>query len=287
MVSAGGVAVITDSTAYLPAGSAEALDVRVVPLQVIVGSVVCAEGSEITPAEVAAVLARGHGVTTSRPSPSLFVAAYRDAVAAGATALVSVHLSSAMSGTVDAARLAAAEVGGQQGVDIRVIDSQSVGMGMGFAVLAAGAAAADGADVDAVEAAARHTLGQTRAYFYVATLEFLRRGGRLGAARALLGSALAVKPLLQVREGRIEPLERVRTASRAIARLEDIAVEQAGDDPVAITVHHLGALERAEQVAEALDNRLPKVEELFTCEVGAVVGAHTGPGMLAVVVCRR
>ena len=277
------VAVVTDSTAYLPSGSAALLGVQVVPLQVIVGGVVRAEGEEIGPSEVAAVLHRGHSVSTSRPSPSLFAAAYHRALGAGATSIVSVQLSAAMSGTVDAARLAAADVGG----DIRVIDSRSVGMGMGFAVLAAADAAVAGADVEAVVETVTQTLGRTQAIFYVDTLEYLRRGGRIGAARALVGSALAVKPLLCLRNGRIEPLERVRTASRAIARLEELAVLMAADEPVSIAVHHLDASPRAAQVVEALETRLPKAGDIITTEVGAVVGAHTGPGMLAIVVCTR
>jgi len=277
------VAVVTDSTAYLPSGAAALLGVQVVPLQVIVGGVVRAEGEEVGPSEVAAVLHRGQSVSTSRPSPSLFAAAYHRAFAAGATSIVSVQLSAAMSGTVDAARLAAADVGG----DIRVIDSRSVGMGMGFAVLAAADAAVAGADVRAVVETVTQTLGRTQAIFYVDTLEYLRRGGRIGAARALVGSALAVKPLLCLRDGRIEPLERVRTASRAIARLEELVVAMAADEPVSIAVHHLDASIRAAQVVEALETRLPKAGDIITTEVGAVVGAHTGPGMLAIVVCTR
>lgn len=277
------VAVVTDSTAYLPPGTAEGLGVRVVPLQVIVGGVVRAEGCEIGPDEVVAVLSRGHAVSTSRPSPTLFAAAYHDAFAAGATSVVSIQLSAAMSGTVEAARLAASDVGG----DVRVVDSRSVGMGFGFAVLAAAEAAAAGADADAVVEVAARTLAGTQVFFYVDTLEFLRRGGRIGAAQALFGSALAVKPLLRVHNGRIEPLERVRTASKALARLQEIAVETAGDEPVRVAVHHLGSLTRAEALAQALDLRLPKVDELVTTEVGAVVGAHTGPGMVGVVLARR
>jgi DegV family protein with EDD domain len=277
------VGVVTDSTAYLPAGSAELLGVQVVPLQVIVGGVVRAEGEEIGPSEVAAVLHRGQTVSTSRPSPSLFAAAYHRALAAGATSIVSVQLSGAMSGTVEAARLAAADVGG----DITVIDSRSVGMGMGFAVMAAAEAAVAGGDSGAVVEAVTRTLAGTQAIFYVDTLEFLRRGGRIGAARAMVGSALAVKPLLCLRDGRIEPLERVRTSARALARLEEIAEQLAGDNAVSVAVHHLDAPARAAQVAEAIDNRLSKVDTIITSEVGAVVGAHTGPGMLAVVVCRH
>ena len=278
-----GVAVVTDSTAYLPAGLAEQFGLRVVPLQVIVGDVVRAEGVDIAPAELAAALTAGQSVSTSRPSPSLFAATYRDAFAAGAISIVSVHLSGAMSGTVEAAQLAASEVGG----DVRVLDSRSVGMGMGFAVLAAAEAAAAGADAAAVLAVAQRTLATTHAFFYVDTLEFLRRGGRIGAAAALVGSALGVKPLLCLQNGRIEPLERVRTAARALTRLEELVAAEAGDGPVSVAVHHLAAPARAVRLAQELDLRVPKLDELVTTEVGAVVGAHTGPGMLAAVVCKR
>lgn len=278
-----GVAVVTDSTAYLPAGLAEQFGLRVVPLQVIVGDAVRAEGVDIAPAELADALTAGQVVSTSRPSPSLFAAVYRDAFASGATSVVSVHLSGAMSGTVEAARLAASEVGG----DVRVLDSRSVGMGMGFAVLAAAEAAAAGADAVATLAAAQRTLATTRAFFYVDTLEFLRHGGRIGAAAALVGSALGVKPLLCLRNGRIEPLERVRTATRALIRLEELVAEESGDGPVSVAVHHLAAPARAARLAQELDLRVPKLNELVTTEVGAVVGAHTGPGMLAAVVCKH
>ena len=228
-----GVMVVTDSTAYLPSGAADAMGVRVVPLQVIVSGGVRSEGAEIGPAEVADALRHGHAVSTSRPSPTLFAAAYREAFAAGASSVVSVHISSEMSGTLDAARLAANDVDGK----VLIVDSRSVGMGMGFAVQAGAEAAKAGADADAVVEVVKRTLATTQAFFYVDTLEFLRRGGRIGAARALLGSALSVKPLLCLRDGRIEPLERVRTSAKAMARLQDIAVEAAGDDPVSVAVH--------------------------------------------------
>ncbi len=277
------VAVVTDSTAYLPGGIADSLGIRVVPLQVILGGAVRTEGADVGPAEVAAALSSGEAVSTSRPSPSVFASTYQKIFADGADAIVSVHLSAAMSGTVEAAQLAASDVGG----DIRVVDSRSIGMGMGFAVLAGAEAALAGADADVVTDAVSRVLSGTTAFFYVDTLEFLRRGGRIGTARAWLGSALAVKPLLGLSEGRIEPLEKVRTFARAIARLEEMAVTFAGDDPVCVAVHHLAAAHRAAALAQALDLRLPKVDELITTEVGAVVGAHTGPGMLAVVVSKR
>ncbi len=278
------VVVVTDSTAYLPEGLAFEYDVGVVPLHVVLGSRTGTEGAEVSPADVAAALAeRRLQVSTSRPTPAELAAAYR---AAEASCIVSVHLSAELSGTYDAAVLAAADVEGD-GIEVRVVDSKTIAMGLGFSVLAAARAARDGAGVDDVEGAARTAAGRTDVLFYVDTLEHLRRGGRIGAAAALLGTALAVKPLLHVIGGRIAPLEKVRTASKALARLEDLAVERAGDGQVDLAVHHLAAADKAAALAERLQARLPEAQIVHVSEVGAVVGAHVGPGLLGVVVSRR
>ena len=142
------------------------------------------------------------------------------------------------------------------------------------------------AGADAAQAAerARRTAYGTSAWFYVDTLEYLRRGGRIGAAAAMVGSALSVKPILHVADGRLEPLDRVRTASRAIGRLEELVVEETGDRAVNLAVQHLAAPDRARELADRLRSRVPGVRDLVVGEVGAVVGAHVGPGMLGVVV---
>ncbi|GAA2792623.1 DegV family protein [Kitasatospora paracochleata] len=279
----GHLALVTDSTAYLPQDAVDRHRIRVVPLSVVVGDEVRTEGIEISPKDVAEALRSKHRVTTSRPSPETFAAAYRAAAEAGATGIVSVHISAELSGTAEAAQLAAAEVD----IPVRVVDSRLVGMALGACVLAAAEAAEAGHDLDEVAAAATRQSGLTSGFFYVDTLEHLRRGGRIGTARALVGSALAVKPLLHLSGGRIEPLEKVRTASRAIARLEEIAVECAGEQEVDIAVHHLAAEDRAEPLAERLRERVPGLRELYLSEVGAVIGAHVGPGLLAVVVSPR
>lgn len=274
------VAVVTDSTAYLPEGLAR--EVRVVPLHVVLGSRTGTEGTEVLPSDVAAALAeRRLKVSTSRPTPREFAEAYR---ATGSSCLVSVHLSAELSGTYDAAVLAAAEVAAD-GIEVRVVDSRTIAMGLGFVVLAAAQAARDGADAEAVAAAAAAV--DTDVLFYVDTLEHLRRGGRIGAAAALFGTALAVKPLLHVTGGQIAPLEKVRTASKALARLEELAVQRAGDGPVDLAVHHLAAPDKAAALAARLAERLPSAAALHVSEVGAVVGAHVGPGLLGVVVSRR
>ncbi|MEU1288318.1 DegV family protein [Kitasatospora sp. NPDC005856] len=277
------LALVTDSTAYLPQDALDRHGITVVPLSVAVGDSVLSEGVEISPKDVAEALRGKQRVTTSRPNPETFAATYRAAAEAGAKGIVSVHISGELSGTVEAARLAAADAP----VPVRVVDSRLVGMALGYGVLSAAEAISAGQGLaEAAEAAARRTAG-TSGFFYVDTLEHLRRGGRIGAARALLGSALAVKPLLHLDGGRIEPLEKVRTASRAIARLEEIAVDRSGEQEVDITVHHLAAEDRAEPLAERLRARVPGLRELYVGEVGAVIGAHVGPGLLAVVVAPR
>jgi len=276
------VAVVTDSTAYLPAELVEQYGIEVVPLYVVLPGRSGREGQDVGPQEVAAAMtARGQQVSTSRPTPGDFVAAYRRCQAAGAARIVSVHLSSELSGTWDAARLAAGQVGEHV---VTVIDSRGTAMATGFAVLAAARAAADGADAEAVAEAARRTAAATRTLFVVDTLEHLRRGGRIGAAAAVLGSALAVKPVLHVVEGEVVPLEKVRTSARAFNRLVQRAVETAGDGPASVAVHHLAAPERADRLAAELRERLPNLRELYVSELGAAVGAHVGPGAVGVVV---
>jgi DegV family protein with EDD domain len=271
------VAVVTDSTCYLPAELAG--PVTVVPVQVVIGGASYDEGVDVTPAQVAAALREFHVVTTSRPSPERFAKAYADAAAAGATAVVSVHLSADLSGTYESAVLAARRAE----LPVQVVDSRNVAMGLGFAVLAAAARAAEGADADRVAAEAVRRAHGAATLFYVDTLEFLRRGGRIGTAQAILGQALAVKPILAVVDGRVSPLEKVRTQSRALARLAELAIDRAGTGPADVAVHHLDAAERASGLAERLVAALPRAR-LVTSEVGAVVGAHVGPGMVAVVV---
>jgi DegV family protein with EDD domain len=276
------VAVVTDSTAYLPAGVAEQRGIRVVALEVRLGERVGREGVDIGAAELSAALADRHiDVQTSRPTPAEFAACYRAALEGGADGVVSVHLSRELSGTWEAARIAADEVGPGR---VRVVDSRAAGMGLGYAVLAAADAADAGADGAAVEAAAADVAARCRMFFSVDTLDRLRRGGRIGAAAALVGTALAVKPLLHVAQGRIVPLEKVRTTARAGQRLVELATRAAGEGPVDLAVHHLGAAARAEQAAARLRERLPGIVRLLVSEVGAVIGAHVGPGLLGVVV---
>ncbi|MPZ66820.1 MAG: DegV family EDD domain-containing protein [Pseudonocardiaceae bacterium] len=275
------VAVVTDSTAYLPAGLADRSGIRVIPIHVTVDGRSSLDGVDLGATDLVAALGRRAAVHTAGPTPGELAAAYREVLATGVDAVVSVHLSRALSSTWEAARLAAEQVDPGR---IRVVDSRSAGMGLGFAALAACAAAAEGAAPTAVYRAAECVAARTRTFFSVDTLEHLRRGGRISSATALLGTALAVKPLLHVADGRIVALEKVRTASRARARLVELVAEAAGSDQVDIAVHHLGAADRAAELVELLHDRLPALGECHVSEVGAAIGAHCGPGTLGAVV---
>jgi DegV family protein with EDD domain len=277
------VAIVTDSTAYLPPRTMERHGITSVPLTVVLGDQALEDGTELSARSLAQALQKRRPVTTSRPSPETFAATYREVAESGATGIVSLHLSSEFSGTYDAAVLAAREAP----VPVRVVDTGMVAMALGFCALAAAESAEAGGTVDDAVTAAEKRAAGTSAHFYVDTLDYLRRGGRIGAAQALLGSALAVKPLLQLHDGRIELLEKVRTASKAIARLEEIVADRAGSAQVDIAVHHLAAPERASALADRLRARVPGLAELHVSEVGAVIGAHTGPGLLAAVVSPR
>lgn len=281
-VSGSHVAVVTDSTAYLPAGFS---DVTVVPLTVVLNGVEGREGLDLTPADVAVALqARRVDVLTSRPPPLAFTQVYDEILASGAAGVVSVHMSRKLSGTYDAAVVGASGFGGR----VLVVDSGSTGMGLGFAVLAGRSAALSGALAAVVRDAALAAAARTTTLFYVDTLEFLRRGGRIGAASALVGTALSVKPILHVVDGVIVARDKVRTSSRALARLIDLAVEAAGESDVDIAVHHVCAPERARWLMAALLDRLgSRVRDRYVIEAGAAVAAHVGPGFAGAVVHNR
>lgn len=277
------VALVTDSTASLSAEVAEKHGIHVVPLQVVVGGKVYEEGvdREATPEFVARALKAWVPVSTSRATPAAMLETYERLAEAGAEEIVSIHLSSDMSATFESAQLAA----DRSPAPVRLLDSRQVGIATGFAVLAAAEALAEGADAEHAVAAARACAEGSDSLFFVDTLDYLRRGGRIGPAAALLGTALAVKPLLRMVEGRIANVEKVRTAGRALSRLADLAVATAGERQVRVAVAHLDNEDRARALADQLTTRLTQNlggREVEVDEVGAVIGAHTGPGLVGV-----
>jgi len=282
------IVVVTDSTSTVPAEVAEARQVHVVPLQVIIDDDVYDEGAEeVTPERLAVALKEKRAVSTSRPAPAVFAECYARLAAEGATEIVSVHLSAEVSGTFESALVASR----QAPVPVTCVDTRQVGVATGYAVESALDVIAAGGGSAEAAAAARERAATATSLFYVDTLEYLRRGGRVGAAAAVFGGALAVKPLLGIVDGVIAPQAKVRTAAKAIARLETLALEAAGEHQVEVCVAHLAAEERAQalaaRMAEQIGDRLvpARTAEPVRCvELGGVLGAHVGPGMLAICV---
>jgi len=272
------VLVVTDSTASLPAGLAAEHGVGVVPLQVGIDGETFHEGLDLDSAALVAALDRHAVVTTSQPSVGAFLEVYRAAAAAGAERIVSVHLSGELSGTVRAAALAAADCP----VPVEVVDSRTVATGLGFAALAAARSAAAGAPTDEVVRVAERVAESTRALFVVDSLDHLRRGGRLSAAAAAIGTALGLRPVLGVRDGRIEVVQKVRSRGAGADRLVAAAEAALAASPhVRFAVHHLGD----DAAARACARRVEDVtgRSVLVSPVSAVLGAHVGPGLLALV----
>ncbi|HET7193646.1 MAG TPA: DegV family protein [Nocardioides sp.] len=278
------IVLVTDSTATLPPKVVAERGIVVVPLQVVIGADVLDEGPDgATPEMVAEALREFRPVSTSRPSPSVMLEVYERAAREGATAVVSVHLSGEMSGTFESAQLAAREAS----IPVTPVDTRQVGIATGYAVLAAADVLDGGGSAEEAAQAARSRAAASSSLFYVDTLEYLRRGGRIGAAAALFGGALSVKPLLTITDGVVANREKVRTAARALSRLEELAVLAADGRQVDACVAHLASPDRAGQLTERLSERLAanlSGREVWCGELGAVLGAHVGPGMLAVCV---
>ncbi len=277
-----GVAVVTDSTSSFPPRQAERATVAVVPLQVVIDGRSRPE-DEVSGLEVAAALRAGRRVSTSRPTPEVIGATYARLAAAGYAAVVSVHLSAAVSGTAEAAEVAA----GSAPLPVLVVDSRVLAMATGFAALTGAEAARRGADATTVAASVARRAAASTTYLCVEDLVHLRRGGRISAAAAVVGTALAVKPLLTVAGGSIRPHERVRTTSRALARLAQLADEAVAaaagrDHRVDVAVHHLDNPDAAARLASALRARV--TGEVVVAELSAVLGVHVGPGTVGVVV---
>lgn len=285
-----GVVIVTDSTACLSEELLEAAGgrVHVVPLTVAVDGENFVEGVDISTDEVSQAQERKAQITTSRPAPARMVELYAEIAEQGAEAIVAVHASSNLSSTVSSAHLAAAEAT----IPVVVIDSLTLGMAMGFAALAGARLAEAGADAGAVADVIRHVARSSRTVIYVDSLDALKRGGRVGRASALFGSALSIKPLLTVREGTIEPLERVRTRSKAMDRLVKRTVEsvielreESPTDEVFVAIHAQTRRDLADEIgARILVDLAEQPPPIVHAPLGAVVTAHVGVGTVATVV---
>ena len=281
------IAIVTDSAAALPpewvaqiAGSGV---LTVVPIPIIIGENVYSDDDEELEVHISLALASGKPVKTSRPSPGQFERAYKAAADAGFQQIVSLHLSKKLSGTLDAAELAA----DRSPIPVHVVDSATVGMGQGGGVQAAVASALRGEDAAAAIAAAHNACATSEIYFYVPSLEQLRRGGRISLASSWFGTVLDIKPILAIKDGAIVPLEKVRTAAKAIARLEALAAAEIvarGPAETRISLHHFGNEAQARTLGDALEAGSPGLAGATLTRLPAVLAAHAGLGVLVVVV---
>ncbi|WP_373142750.1 DegV family protein [Mycobacterium marinum] len=270
------VVVVTDTSARLPADIRERWAIREVPLHILLDGVDLRDGVDEVPADIHKCHA-----TTAAATPAELRAAYRAALADSAgDGVVAVHISAGLSGTYRAAKLAAADLG----PDVRVIDSKSAAMGTGFVALAAARAAAAGEDLESVGRAADAAASRTHAFVVVHRLDNLRRSGRIGGAKAWLGTALALKPLLRVEDGKLVLAHRVRTVKHAMAALADRVCEVVGREPALLAVHHVANVEGANSVAAELGRRLPACEPALVTPLGPVLALHVGAEAVAVCV---
>ena len=270
------IAIVTDSTADLPTSLTRNRSITVVPLTLNFEGRSLLDGVDIRPSEFYRKLpnATTHP-TTSQPSAGRFAETYARLLASHSD-VVSIHISEKLSGTY------ASAVQGAEMTDpkrVHVIDSQLVSMSLGLITLAASEMVARGAEAPAIVDRVVAMRDQVQTYFSVATLEFLRRGGRIGRANALLGSVLQVKPVLCIRDGLVTPLERVRTFDRALNRVVELTREMDNGKGLCVIVGHADAEDDAERVARELES---KCDTLMIQPLGPVVGAHAGPGVVGV-----
>ncbi len=275
------VAVVTDSTSYLPPELIERHGIHIVPLYVVFGPDRTVREVDITDyhAFFEELRQAEKLPSTSQPSVGDFTSVFEPLLAEGRE-IVSVHISGGLSGTPEAARQAkeALERDGKGGERIEVVDSTTAAGGLGFMVLAAAKAAGDGASAKEVAAHVAQARSELKLWFVIDTLEFLRRGGRIGAASAWIGSTLKVKPILTV-ENEMTPVERVRTSRRAFERMVDYARQRKDSGADAWSAQHINAPDACEQLIESCSEVYGRPPTIVS-EIGPVLAAHTGPGLL-------
>jgi DegV family protein with EDD domain len=276
------VVVITDSTAYIPSALILKHGIRVVPLSLVWGNEVFRDGVDIMPAEFYARLKTAKVMpSTSQTTPDEFKKIFSPIVEAG-NSVLAVLLSSKLSGTVDSAVQAKEAF---PGAKIEIVDTLTTAMALGFITLAAARAIQGGADLAEATQVTRHTVTRSKVIFVVDTLEFMRRGGRIGGAAAFLGMALNMKPLLTLHEGKVEAIDKVRTKGKAVNRMLDLIEKQIGSShSVRIATLQAAAEEEARELLKRANDRFHPEESIFS-EVSPVIGTHVGPGTIGLAWC--
>ena len=271
------VVVVTDSSSRLQSDECKRWGIRQVPLHILLDGTDLRDGVDDVPHDI-----HDRHATTAGATPAELADAYREALAdSGGDGVVGVHISAALSSTFSSAVQAAREFG----PSVRLVNSRSTAMGTGFVALAAARSAESGADLDAVEAAARAAIPRGHAFIVVNRLDNLRRSGRIGRGASWLGTALSLKPLLCLDvDGRLVLSQRIRTVTKAHAAMVDQVAAVVGNRRAAIAVHHVDNHDAADAVAAALTTRLPQVERLTVTDMGPVLATHVGGGAVGVCV---
>ena len=272
------IQIVTDSSAHLPPDQRQQHDITVIPLKAIFGTTTYRDGVDLTNQQFYSMLpkAKEHP-TTSQPSAGEFMEVYRPILEAGKE-IVSLHLPSKLSGTYASACAAKTELEAQfrKALPITIVDTPWISMALGMLCLAAAQAAEAGKSREEVTAVVNALIPKLNLIFLLDTLEYLRRGGRIGGAKAFLGTLLNVKPLLHLENGQVEPLEQQRSRTRGLKRLLDILGERADQKPLHVSVLHAEAPQEAAALEKQIRDRF-NVREFYMTEIGPVVGVHTGP----------
>lgn len=275
------VAIVTDSTAYLPPETYADLPMHILPLQLIWGDELFRDGVDIKPDEFYRKLESSDITpTTSQPSPKVFQDKYQELLDQGYE-ILSIHISTGLSGTVNSAEQAKNLLKSDK---IEVVDSQVTGMALGFMALFTARAAKNGASLAECKAMAESMVPDAGAVFAVSTLEYLHKGGRIGSASAFLGTALQLKPILWLNNGKIEAKEKIRTFNKALDRMVNLMVEIAGGRKVAVGIVHADAEEAGAKILQRTVEAIgaDKVPEQVLTAVSPVIGTHTGPGTVGI-----
>lgn len=275
------VMVVTDSTANIPAQLMNGNPIRIIPLQVIWDHKIMRDGIDIQPTEFYERLKTAPTMpTTSQATPEEFKQLYRQLLDEGYE-ILSMHISSKLSGTIDSAYAAKRAF---PGAPITIVDSEAASMALGFEAMAAARMAETGATLKECKIVAEKAIQHSGVYFAVSTLEFLHRGGRIGGAAAFLGNVLNLKPLLELKDGRIEAVEKIRTMSKAIDRLIDLVEKKVDHQqgPIRLSVIHAAVPDEAQNLLERVLQRFSPslISDAVISEVSPVLGTHTGPGAL-------
>ena len=273
------IAVVTDSTCDLPRQLVKEHNIHVVPQVLIMGTKTWRDGVDIDPPAFYELLQSSSDFpASSQPSVPDFTEVFAT-LAGDVDGIAAILVSDELSGTLNSARMAKESL---PDVPIEIVDTRSVSMQLGFIVLAAARAAAAGADLQTVADTARAMAGHASVYFVVDTLEYLHRGGRIGAASRLFGTALNLKPLLSIKDGIVQPVTKVRSRRKALATLVQLLDEElAGKERIQMSVLHVAAPDEADRLAEQMVDRYHPAE-MIHAECGPVVGTHAGPGTLGV-----